>query len=624
MRRSNVIAAAIGLLLAVDVLAQATTHTILLDWNPIGAASCGYFMGTRNVQYMDTAGSNWSYLKVRIPLAVTRVETGTGPGPASTISIAINGVPVGNPAVVANNAINCGPWITYEFGATTLPGYQPFGQNTVTINSVGGHAGNAGEKAELIFTTEPRKFAFDLLPSMSQRLLIHKRPNDTYPSPWQVETSFLEKPRYRFRGAVTSTTASLEADVWLRVIDPADTSSYLPAPSANDNRDSLPKGVLMTRNCSDPSCHAASGAPLQIHAAPGGVVELELEATDRHAGDNYHLEASFDPQFTCATAGANGANLCARSGLVTAWKRIYVENDRMFRAGAMLTQNVVPCVGPVGPPPQCPATTIIHVDNAVAIAHANQLRLIHAPRFDGVGPLLFYSEDVNVIRVNRRQNTVEISNPVRSYYGPDTLSLTSLPYLADAVGQIGGNNDFFSANTTSLGGLFAPAFVEYVDLPGDPVPFIPYREVVAGQGTTGETDEVRHLARKWFHYYGDDNVQHIIGASANASSGQVVTLGRTAARDGTNFAWIFVDSIEGEIHNNNRRWAFNGEVTSHEIGHEWRVNPAGPTSGHCAERRWNASDRWCTMHGSYSDFGICHGVCPGVLRHRGRVPLCGW
>jgi len=35
-------------------------------------------------------------------------------------------------------------------------------------------------------------------------------------------------------------------------------------------------------------------------------VELELEATDRHAGDNYVLEASFDPQFTCATAGANG------------------------------------------------------------------------------------------------------------------------------------------------------------------------------------------------------------------------------------------------------------------------------------------------------------------------------
>ncbi|HTD84581.1 MAG TPA: hypothetical protein VK648_12420 [Gemmatimonadaceae bacterium] len=69
MQRSNVIAAAFALLLAVKGFAQATDHTILIDWNPqISTEGCRYFEGTRNIAFMDTAGSNWSYLKVRIPL----------------------------------------------------------------------------------------------------------------------------------------------------------------------------------------------------------------------------------------------------------------------------------------------------------------------------------------------------------------------------------------------------------------------------------------------------------------------------------------------------------------------------------------------------------------------------
>ncbi|HEV2721515.1 MAG TPA: hypothetical protein VG323_15950, partial [Thermoanaerobaculia bacterium] len=377
----------------VSAFAQSTTTTILINWNP---TPCQYFQGTRNVPFTDTAGSNWSYLKVRMPL-------GAFPEGSATVSIAINGVPVGDPVIVGNTGTACGPYPTYEFGVASLAGYHAYAQNTFTINSVGGHAGNTSEPAELTFTTEPRQFAFDLLPSMSEKLLIHKRVGDTYPSAWQVETGLNERPRFRFRGAVTSSTASLDADVWLRVVDPPDPSPYLPAHSADDNRDPSPKGVLMTSNCADPSCRAAPGDALQIHATSGGVVELELEATDRYAGDNYILEASFDPQFTCATAGANRTNLCAQSGLVTAWKRMYVESDQMFTAGAMIKDNVVPCVGN-----SCPPTTIVHVDDATPIAHANQLRFIHAPRYDGQGSPTFYYEDVTVVRVNRHDNTVEV------------------------------------------------------------------------------------------------------------------------------------------------------------------------------------------------------------------------
>lgn len=174
---------------------------------------------------------------------------------------------------------------------------------------------------------------------MSQKIILHPQPNDIDLSPWQVATSLNEKPRFRFRGAVKSNSISPEADVWLRVVDPADPSAYLPQHLPNDNEDPLPKGVLMPRGCADSSCRAAPGQPLQVRSSPGGVVEVELEATDRYAGDNYYLEASFDPTFSCATAGANGANLCSRSGQVTAWKRVFIEKRRMLRNGLFLATD---------------------------------------------------------------------------------------------------------------------------------------------------------------------------------------------------------------------------------------------------------------------------------------------
>lgn len=601
MRKLNVIGATMDvLLLSAVAYGQPITTTILVDWNPQGGGGiCGYYRGTINTTFTDTAGSNWNDLKIRIPLAVELREVDGQPGLPATVSVAINGVQVGDPVFVDNHeTFGCGGYLTYEFEAASLAGYHALGTNTFTFNSVGGSAGNAGEPAELIFTTEPRTFAFDLAPSMSQRLLIHKRAEDTYPSPWQVETGFSERPRFRFRGGVTAKTGSPEADVWLRVIDPADPSLYLPTRSANDNQDPSPKGVLMPRGCADASCRAPSGQPLQIHASPGGTVEVELEATDRYAGDDYYLEASFDAQFTCATAGPNGTDACARSGLVTAWKRIYVETDQMFTAGAMLREAVIPCVGTT-----CPSATIIKVDDAASVAHAKRLRMIHAPRFDGVGPQTFYSEDVDVVKVNRRENTIEISNPTKSYYGPDFInSIGQLSYLADAVGQISGSSDFFTVNTGNIDELFLPAFIEHVWLTNDPVPFIPFFSNVTGSGQ--RNDMLDLLAQKWFQLRGDENVQHLIAGSANGGT----TLGITGTH-GVNFAWVFDDSISKQVHNHNRAYTFKGEITAHELAHEFRVNPSVSGGGHCAEKQWDDSTKWCSMHGSYDDFGNCSGVC---------------
>jgi hypothetical protein len=377
--------------------------------------------------------------------------------------------------------------------------------------------------------------------------------------------------------------------VYLRVIDPPDRSVYVPAGAQqpNDNSESVT---------------AYPRIPASVTTDSDGRFAATLLITSQHAGDNYQVEASIDPSISSNSSYECGPG-CFRSGTITAWKRVYVERDRMFRAGAFLTQDVTPCTGS-----GCPATTVIRVNNARDVAGARRLRLMHAPRFDGAGLPTYYSEDVDVIRVDRKQNTVEISNPARPYFGPDTNlgGVTRVASLADAVGVITGANvlgDYFDANTGNIDTLFTPSFVEYVWLTDDPLPFMPYKESVLGSGAI--SDELSLLARKWFHRYGDDNVQHLIGASA---ADDTFTLGRTAAGIGTNFIWVFVQSVVDRAPNRGEA-RFNGEVTAHEFGHAWQVN-IGLNGGHCADRQYNNPTRWCTMHGSYDDFGACHGTCP--------------
>jgi hypothetical protein len=289
MRVSSVLAALFVALISAHAVAQTTTTTINVTWTN-NNGGCSFFGGQRDIAFQDTAGSNWTYLKIRIPMAVTQTVNGQ-PATPSQVNVSINGAPVGNAVVVSNDGTFCGNLQVYEFGTAALPGYHAFATNTFSITSNGGYVG--GAPAELIFTTEPRKFAFDLVPAMSQKVMLHPDPNDTNLSPWQVVTGSSQKPLFRFHGVVTSNTASPEADVWLRVVDPPDPSPYLPQHSPDDNEDPLRQGVLMPRGCATAACRALPGQPLQVRSSPGGVVDVELEATDRYAGDNYYVEASF-------------------------------------------------------------------------------------------------------------------------------------------------------------------------------------------------------------------------------------------------------------------------------------------------------------------------------------------
>jgi hypothetical protein len=292
--------------------------------------------------------------------------------------------------------------------------------------------------------------------------------------------------------------------IYLRVDDPPDTSppntaAYRkPQPHPSDDNDDP-----------SPTDGTISGSTMSTVSLPAaGLVTVNVKVTDQYAGDNYEIWASpdsglhNDPNFVC-----NASTNCLKTPVITAWKRAYLEHDRMFRHGTYLTQDAAPCA--TGP-------CYLNLASLRGLHRQDRLRIIHAPRF-GV-PGSFYNEDVEIVRVQNNRDRVEVTPFNQSYFGPDTDGLGVIqPFLADAVGVITGvdDADYYTANTTNITPLFDSSFVEYLSITEDPSPFLPFEENVSGSGAS-QSDEVRAISRKWFYSYGKDNHHHLLAGSAAA------------------------------------------------------------------------------------------------------------
>lgn len=428
---------------------------------------------------------------------------------------------------------------------------------------------------------QPALFSFGA--TTTGRVLTHKyRSDDAYPSALQTQDG-----KVRVEGLVhdlAGTTGIGGRKVYFRLIDPPDTADYVVSAG----------GAQIGDNADGPG--ALNGASTATDTSDSsGKVSVMLEITDHAAGDNYQVEASLYEDFSCSPAP------CRTSIVYTAWKRVYVETDRMFRSGAYITADIAPC-------PTAPC--FVPLNNLRGIHRGDTLRLIHAPRSSIVGPQPFYSEDVRVARLDHKNDRAEVTPYQRTYFGPDTDSNGVLrPFLADAAGIITGvdADDFFTSNKPSIPLLFEGTFVEYVFLDDDPVPYLPFEEQVMGSALIGE--ETRELARKWFFHFDRFNHQHLLGGRTGSSSG---LQGLTTARIGTNWSWIFVQTVtDASPRRGGGEALFNSEVTAHEIAHQWQVNSGTATGGHCNWFRWSSTTLYCTMHGDYGVAGAsCSGTCP--------------
>jgi hypothetical protein len=200
------------------------------------------------------------------------------------------------------------------------PGTHRFRADYCQSSSTNYHA----TSAEVVVPSAETKptFTFDLPDPAQEKVLTHKYGPDEYPSAMQTEDR-----KIRVGGTLRDQSGKPVAGkpVHFRLSDPADTASYVVAAG-----DAAPGD-----NIDGPGSLNGGGTAATVTTDANGRVSLTLTITDHVAGDNYRIRASPDPTFAC-TEG------CAWSATYTAWKRVYVEVNKMFRRGAFLTEDVAP------------------------------------------------------------------------------------------------------------------------------------------------------------------------------------------------------------------------------------------------------------------------------------------
>jgi hypothetical protein len=383
----------------------------------------------------------------------------------------------------------------------------------------------------------------------------------------------------------------------MKVDDPADSSTYRSNPVANDNNDTAAGTLGLSPTDS-------GGKTLQFSAPAEGVVNLYLNTTGFAAGDNYKVKASSspnvitDPQFFC------GATFCQETPVITAWKRVYLEKKRMFRAGALVVDTV-----PAG---QNQAT--VQLPSGVTFRAGDAVRLVHAPRLDG-GELFrqFYFEDAVITAVDRvagskTQKILTFGAPLaHEYTNDDSTSARGLTDgISDGIGLIA--TGFYERNENYMDGAFQPAFVELSSLTTQ-VTEVPYMPMIP---------DMTKLANKWFEHSpafgpdrrGDDNVKHVLAGSGSAAGrgldlrewGATATI--SAAFPNANASWTYVEAIERAVrqHSNPLRGLdpvkVNGENCVHEFAHTFAVDYVtfSPDRGHCSQMMALRPTLACTMN----------------------------
>lgn len=510
-------------------------------------------------------------------------------------SISVNGVQVSPPAVPVGQTNVTVPGPTSRIDIEEQGVFSPSFGWEIIVDTV---SFEIAPRPDVVFDYNDAQ--------VGEKLLLHRYRSDDdnldgggYPSVYQIPTDPLtQSAQFYFQGKVTAGGQPSAGPLYLRVIDPPDTADYRyygSSKTPNDNLDTTdPKGQLYYIDAAGQRHYAsATGGVLSMPATSDGVTgrfKVYLEASNHIAGENYQVEASTDGMFPCATNGPNGTDSCAKSVMVTTWKRMYIEYDRMFRAGANLSASL-----PAG-------TTEIAVGARGSFAKGSRIRLVHAPFLEEASPsgmAFFYSEErtVRQIKGGRRHAVLVLDAPIMHAYAPDPAD----PLLGDSIGLV--DAGVFEPRKDLVKELFDTTFTEYLylrdDVPGEnAITTVPFVESVGFGRFDGQ------FAQKWCEscvgLSEQSNHWHLIGGNRSSDAGAV---GLTRLDEEASFAapysYVWVGYIEENVQNNP---AYSGlspilwtqETTVHELTHSWAVDQPIPP-GHCNQQDYDGTDS-CLMN----------------------------
>ncbi|UCF81155.1 MAG: IPT/TIG domain-containing protein [Acidobacteriota bacterium] len=418
--------------------------------------------------------------------------------------------------------------------------------NTLETVMDAAYAENADRYA-FIYAAEKTKIYKDwdidivLTPLRSTRVLISRLHGLPYPSTAQSADG-------QVTIKVITNPPLVGETVYLRIIDPPDTALY-GTPSFGDNNDKVAGEDAGSFSAADRSVDTTS-----VVTGADGTVEVTLYITDRYAGDNYKIQASFEP-FAGDDPPNPGTRIKAESGTITAWKRIYVERDDMYRRGGMLFSDFTPDGDSL------PDTIQVETGHNLIVGDGIDI-------FDADHPVEMFAHEAATIQT------------ITPDTGFDSVALDVDLQQGYNAGFAGGDKGagvgvpstgFYKADAGLLHDTYGEVFVEYL-FPDAGRGAVPYRPSFVLADLTPFRDI-------WFSNQTKANYLFLVGGTERSDN----PLSKGTSHDGKELNFVWIKRIEASAAD---APAANRDVVCHEFGHQFGVNPED-SLGH------DLNDAWC-------------------------------
>jgi hypothetical protein len=450
-----------------------------------------------------------------------------------------------------------------------------------------------GEATQIRQLPDPR---ITMLPSAPTRVWISKgRADDPWPSDFQSADHQI---------AIIA-EGGPGRRICFRVVDPPDLAPYADFVTTGDWCDNRDPG---TSNDAEKLWNPVTSSwqsVVCLTANEHGVASTVLNTTDRFAGDNYIVQASYD-----TWDASNTSKALAQTGVITAWKRNYIELDEMFRKGGILKANAaagsttvrvhdwadLPACGSTPGTEPCYQIAIVDVDHPYEVL----------PGYDTVNP----HDEPYVSHVTSDGDNGYILNLVHQdmtdYHLTQTYTFSPYPQFnsgkSAGIGVVG--LGYYIANVGDIWQAYDDSLTEYWVPPDgrSSAPYLPpaffdgYNKGAscpdAVQKPSYDFKPWYRFAWLWFAHHGEPNTIWVGGTGTTAPLGDCTVCpptnnpspqiwGSTFYADTTRVpsmqSFVFSGAIEAYCQSATQTENAARGTTNHEIGHDLLVNPTALT-----------------------------------------------
>jgi hypothetical protein len=373
--------------------------------------------------------------------------------------------------------------------------------------------------------------------------------------------------------------------VYVRRVDPPDPSPYVPAGMSHDSDN----GVYGNVGTSFPPGDDWDWGAVATDA--NGRFEVTLPMGTQTAGNNQEVQASAVAlPYIESTTRCKSDLACYRSPIFTNWRRVFIERDQMFRAGAFISASVMP------------GATQVRVSDSRPFKGAKaskpvQVLFIHSGALDPDGQNGVEIRNVIKITGGKRLPAIVLDAPLTLAYVASTSTFGSNLLTGDAVGVFRGDADVFPSYFDPSIAFFKDMYTDVRVLKDGSENVMQYVPFVADCSLGQYCSEV---TAAWLDNGNQDssakNHVHVI-AAAGSNAGELgvcLMSGGGDPHSGPAVALVFNATIESAVKDGSNPdvggldpVGLTKQVTAHELVHTFDVNPpAINTQGHCTLTAW--------------------------------------